>query len=196
MRIRKGQIRNGSRGQSLVETAAMLPVLVLLILNAVNYGYFLLVTINLTSATRSGIEYAIQGSSTPANGSLPAAGTSLVTTANTVSSLIAQELGGLNAGTLQVQVCSLGLGSGSGSPPTTTCQTAGGGTFAAPDADPEWSTYPGYALNRVDVAYTFKPLIAATPFSLAVLSSSACSSSGGSTTCKFRRHAEMRAMGS
>ena len=92
-----------SRGQSLVETALMIPLLLMLILNAVNFGYFLLVTLNLTSAARSGIEYAIQGSSTVANTSLPTASGA---TATTVSSLISQELSSFNSGTLAVQVCS------------------------------------------------------------------------------------------
>ena len=117
MLIRKRSLTRDSRGQSLVETTLMIPLLLLLILNAVNVGYFLLVTLNLTSATRNGIEYAIQGSSTPSNTSLP---TVTGSPATTVSSLISAELGALNAGTLQVQICSLNLGSSNGSRPTST----------------------------------------------------------------------------
>jgi hypothetical protein len=172
----------------------MIPLLLLLILNAVNVGYFLLVTLNLTSATRNGIEYAIQGSSTPSNGSLPAVRGSAATT---VSSLISAELGSLNAGTLQVQICSLNLGSSTASPPISSCQTSGtGGSFPSPDPDPEWNTSPGFALNRVDVSYKFNTLIPATPFNLIVASFPTCTSSGGSVSCTFSRHAEMRAMGS
>jgi len=194
MRMRKSSLARNSRGQSLVETTLMIPLLLLLILNAVNVGYFLLVTLNLTSATRNGIEYAIQGSSTPSNTSLP---TATGSPATTVSSLISAELGALNAGTLQVQICSLNLGSSNVSPPTSTCQTSGtGGTFPPPDPDPEWKTYPGFALNRVDVSYKFNTLVPATPFNLIVASFPTCSSKGGAVSCTFARHAEMRAMGS
>jgi hypothetical protein len=191
MPTRKLSRIKGSRGQSLVETALMIPLLLLLILNAVNVGYFFLITLNLTSATRTGIEYAIAGSSTPSNGSLPAVNGS---TATTVSSLISAELGSLNAGTLQVRICSPNQGSSTASPPISKC--AGGGSFPDPDPDPEWSTSPGFALNRVDVSYQFNTLIPATPFNLIVASFPTCSSSGGAVSCTFVRHAEMRAMGS
>lgn len=196
--FRKRSLAKGSRGQSLIETALLIPLLLMLILNAINFGYFLLVTLNLTSATRDGIEYAIEGSSTPANATLPSPGVLSETTATTVNSLIAKELGSLNAGQLGVQVCSLNLGSTTGASPTTSCSTAGTtpSTVPSPDPDPEAATYPGYALNRVDVWYKFQPLIPATPFSLAVLSFPACTSTGSTTTCTFSRHAEMRAMGS
>ena len=194
MQTRKLSRIRGTSGQSLVETALMIPLLLLLILNAVNVGYFFLVTLNLTSATRTGIEYAIEGSSTPSNGSLP---TVTGSAATTVSSLISAELGSLNAGTLQVQICSLNLGSSAGSPPISSCQTSGGGgSFPSPDPDPEWSTSPGFALNRVDVSYKFKTLVPATPFNLIVASFPTCSSSSGAVSCTFVRHAEMRAMGS
>src|SRR5256885_5682283 len=112
MQTRKLSLATDSRGQSLVETALMIPLLLVLILNAVNFGYFLLVTLNLTSAARSGIEYAIQGSSAIANTSLPRATGNAATT---VSSLITQELSSFNSGTLAVRVCSLNEGSSSGS---------------------------------------------------------------------------------
>ena len=179
MPIRKLSRIRDSRGQSLVETALMIPLLLVLILNAVNFGYFLLVTLNLTSAARSGIEYAIQGSSTVANTSLP---TAVGTSATTVSSLISQELGSLNSGTLAVKICSLNR----------PCQTSGsGGQFGTPDADPESAS--GFALNRIDVSYTFTTLIPTAPFNLVVGSFPTCRLNGN---CTFNRHAEMRAMGS
>ncbi len=191
--VRKYSLKKDSRGQSVLETALMLPFLLTLFLNAVNFGYFLLVTLNLTSATRSGIEWAISGSSTPVNGALP----QTTGSATAVSSLVLQDLGKLNGGTLAVQVCSLSKGSSGGAAPTTQCDTFGSppGT-PTPDPDPEAATYPGFALNRVDVWYTFKPIVPATPFTLAVLTMPACTSSAGTTTCTFTRHAEMRAMGS
>jgi Flp pilus assembly protein TadG len=189
MQTRKPSLAKDSRGQSLVEMALMIPLLLLLILNAVNVGYFFFVTLNLTSAARNGIESAIEGSSTPANAPLPSA--------TAVSSLISTELGSLKSGTLQVRICSLNQGSSTASPPTSNCQTSGSGsTFPNPDPDPEWSTYQGFALSRVDVSYQFNTLIPATPFNLIVESFPTCSSSGGAVRCTFQRHAEMRAMGS
>jgi Flp pilus assembly protein TadG len=191
MPTRKLSRISNSQGQSLVETALMIPLLLVLILNAVNFGYFLLVTLNLTSAARNGIEYAIQGSSAVANSSLPQA---TGTPAKTVSSLISQELSSFNSGTLAVQVCSLNLGSGSGSAPTSSCTTSppsSGGQFALPHSDPESAN--GFALNRIDVSYTFNTLIPTAAFNLVVGSFPTCNLNG---SCIFTRHAEMRAMGS
>jgi Flp pilus assembly protein TadG len=169
-----------SRGQSLVETALMIPLLLLLILNAVNFGYFLLVSLNLTSATRNGIEYAIQGSSTPANGPLPAPGTLSSSNASTVEAVIAQELGAfIKNGKLTVQVCS--TGSSNGAQPI--CKNS--------DTDPEFAS--GFALSRVDITYQFSTLIPTAPFNLVVGALPPCDSTG---KCTFARHAEMRAMGS
>src|SRR5947199_10608031 len=53
-------------GEGLIETALIVPFLLTMILNAVNFGYFFLVALNLTSAPRSAVEYSIQGFQTPA----------------------------------------------------------------------------------------------------------------------------------
>ncbi|HZQ19565.1 MAG TPA: TadE/TadG family type IV pilus assembly protein [Terriglobales bacterium] len=181
-----------SRGQSLVETALLIPLLLILILNAVNFGYFLLVTLNLTSATRNGIEYAIEGSSTPANAALPAAGPA----ATTVSYLIYQELSKLSGSSdVQVQVCSLRFGNdGAGHSNCQSCTNSGcssSGTTTSPDPDPEPSA--GFVLNSINVSYTFNTLIPTAPFNLVVGALPLCQTSG---SCTFNRHAEMRAMGS
>jgi len=146
----------------------MIPLLLVLILNAVNFGYFLIVTLNLTSAARSGIEYAIQGSSTPANSSAnPGA----------VSSLIYKELTGYNSGQSSCQSCT---NSGCGAVSSSSVQS-----------DPEPDV--GFVLNRVDVTYTFNTLIPTAPFNLVVGAMPTCQTNG---SCTFARHAAMRAMGS
>ena len=178
----------------------MLPLLLLLLLNAVNFGYFYLVALNLTSATRTGGLYAMMGSSTPAGTALPpATGASPLT----ASYLTYQDLtGSLGApGNATIQVCSAVLGvTGTGSTQTANCATctssascAAAAGNPAPDSDPE---APKFVLNRVDVTYTFIPLIPGTPFGLALLPLSACTSSNGSVTCTFHRQLSMRAMGS
>lgn len=192
-----------SSGQSLIETALVVPLLLLVILNAINLGYIGLVTLNLSAATRSGIEYAIQGSATPGGPALP---TATGTSTNTVAYLIYQDMTGAlySPTTVQVQVCSGNLGvAGSGASQTAKCQTCtnsgctGVSTTTGsptPHSDPEAVT--GFVLNRVDVTYTFNTIVPATPFNLVIASFPTCSSSNGTVTCTFRRHAEMRAMGS
>jgi Flp pilus assembly protein TadG len=202
MRMENTALTRGQSGQSLVETVLMLPLLLLLLLNAVNFGYFYLVAMNLTSASRSGALYAMMGSSTPAGTALPpAAGTSTLT----ASYLTYQDLTGAlgSPGNATIQVCSANLGtSGSGSGQTAKCETCTNSTTCsgtagtgspAPDSDPE---APDFVLNRVDVSYTFIPLIPGTPFGLALLPLSACASNNGSVTCTFHRQVSVRAMGS
>src|SRR5579864_4345230 len=104
-----------SQGQSLVETAIMLPLAILLVLNAVNFGYFFLVIINLTGTARSATLYAIEGSSTPAASELPGSGPG--TTVQSVTYLAFQDMTGAlwNPTGASVQVCSpININSGSG----------------------------------------------------------------------------------
>ena len=200
--MRITRLPRSSSGQALVETALILPFLLLILLNAVNFGYFYLVALNLTGASRSAALYGMIGSATLAGTALPAA---TGTASNTVSYLAYQDLTGslFNPGAATVQVCSAQLGvNGTGSTQTAACETctssASCGTSPGtgsptPDSDPE---APTFVLNRVDVVYSFSPIIPGTPFGLALLPLSVCSSSGGSVTCTFRRQMSMRAMGS
>jgi hypothetical protein len=194
MQTRKLSRIRDSRGQSLVETALMIPLLLVLILNAVNFGYFLIVTLNLTSAARSGIEYAIQGSSTPTNSSLPGSGST--SNPGAVSLLIYKELtGSLNAPSgVQVKVCSLSLGSNSsGQSSCQSCTNSGCGAVSGSSAQSDPEPDVGFVLNRVDVTYTFNTLIPTAPFNLVVGALPPCRTNG---SCTFARHASMRAMGS
>src|SRR6266513_3617663 len=67
---RSGQAPSPCSGQALIESALLVPFLLTMILNAVNFGYFFLVALNLTSAPRSAAEYSIQGFQTPSPASL------------------------------------------------------------------------------------------------------------------------------
>ena len=181
-------------GQSLVETALLLPTLLMLLFNAVNFGYFFLIAVNIAAAPRSGVAYSIQGNASPNASSLPAAGPS--STITTVSYLTYQDLAGAiysPSGT-PVQVCSavLGVNSPGISTQTAKCASYGGTyTFPAPASDPE---SPQFVLNQVDVAYKFSPLINGTMFNIFILAAPVCSSSGGSVSCTFHRKVVMRAM--
>lgn len=183
-----------------METVLVLPVLMILILNAINFGYFLYVVLNLSVAPRSGVEYSILGSQAPgATGLPPAAGTG-VTTASNLTYL--DMVGALNASTgATVQVCSKSLGlAGAGTSQTAKCEACSSSSSCSstpgtgsptPNSDPE---APSFVLNRVDVAYTFRLLIPGTPFGAVLLPSSACSAAGGNVTCTINRHLSMRAM--
>ena len=190
-----------SRGQSLVETALTVPLLVLLVLNVVNFGYFFWVTTNLTAASRSATLYAIMGSATPAAAPLPPSGSS--SNLSSVTYLTVQDMTGPLAGptNASVQVCSpINLNgsnagvNGSGSGQVSNCVTCTGSTCGSvgtgspvPSADPE---APSFVLNRVDIVYTFQPLIQGTIFTLPLRASGMCNSG----TCTFVRHVEMRSM--
>jgi Flp pilus assembly protein TadG len=195
-------------GQSIVETVLMIPLLLLLLLNAVNFGYFFLTVLNLTGATRNGLEYGIIGSATPAASAQPSPGPANCSASTdpgclSVTYLVQQDMTGAlsNPTSATVRVCSQanttgtpakGLnGTGTGQKANcisctgTTCGTVdNSGTNV--DADPE---APSFVLNRVDVTYTFVPLIPGRPFNISLLA--AC---GSGTSCSFHRWVEMRAM--
>ncbi len=199
MRVQISALARCSRGQSLLETALLMPLILLLVLNVVNFGYFFVVAVNLAASPRSGVEYSILGFSTPGSLSLPSAGPP--SSATTISYLSQQDLTGAisNSTGATLQVCSAAIGvTGAGSGQTTLCVSCTGSSCGAsgagspsPASDPE---APNFILNRVDVDYTFSPLIPGTPFGLALLPISVCSSSGGNVTCTFHRQVSMRVM--
>lgn len=191
MSVRRSTISQAAStdGQSLIETALVVPLLLMLALNALNFGYFFFVAINLAAAPRSGVEYSIQGSSTPAGNSLPNAGP--MSDSSSVGYLTNQDMTGAihNPSTkASVQVCTQQEVT-SGNP--TGCVRFNGSPTYSPAPDPE---SPNFFLNRVDVTYSFTPLIPGTPFNIVLLAAPICTSSGGTVTCKFHRQASMRAL--
>lgn len=183
-----------SSGQSLIETALILPFLLMILLNAINFGYFFLVAINLTSAPRSGVEYSILGYETPAQLSFAPAGPSSLATST--SYLTYQDMTGAlySPANTPVQVCASvnGLNNPGLATQASKCTAYGNAaTFPAPAPDPE---SPSFVLARVDVVYKFSPLIPGTPFNIVLLASPICTSSGGTVTCSFHRQASMREM--
>lgn len=161
------RLRGSSSGQSLIEVAVLLPLLLLCAAYGVDFGYFFLVSANLNSATRSAVEYSVQGYQSAGQITLPAAGPS--STATSVSSLALGDLAGLASSATQatVQVCSKSIGvSGN----VTKCSSYGpsvaGSNSVAPQTDPE---APLFLLNRVDVTYTVQPPIPLRFFSVSLL---------------------------
>ena len=111
MSIRKNAMARVQAGQSIVETVLMMPVLLLFLLNAVNFGYFFFTITNLAAAPRMGVEYSIIGGATPSAIELPATGPA--TNALSSSFLTYEDMrGALNApaANASVQVCSQSAG--------------------------------------------------------------------------------------
>jgi Flp pilus assembly protein TadG len=58
----------------MIETALLLPILLLLAFNAINFGHFFFVCVNLAAAPRTGVQYSVLGEATPVNIPYPPAG--------------------------------------------------------------------------------------------------------------------------
>src|SRR5271166_2711431 len=151
-----------ARGSSMIETALVMPVLVLMLCFAVDIGYFFIVAANLVSASRNAVLYSGQGFDSPAQQQLPAAGTSgsLSDTAG-VAGLAGGDLSGLAGMTTKtsVQVCSKQIGvTQTSNGYITRCNTYPSGSLNyTPDQDPESTN--GMLTQRVDVVYTVSPPI-------------------------------------
>jgi hypothetical protein len=205
MRRELRQFARRDAGQSLLETALIMPLMLLIILNVINFGYFFLVAINVAAAPRSGVGYAILGFDTPGALGLPDANPP--STTNTISYLIQQDLSTLNNYTgASLQICtqtntnpSTGAGlNGTGAAQKANCVTCTGSTCGTvgtgspvPDADPE---APLFVLFRVDVDYSISPLIPGRPFGLLLLPLPTCSAGAGGVKCGFHRQVSMREM--
>jgi TadE-like protein len=203
MKVTTPKSLRNARGQSMLEAALMMPLMLAVVLNAVNLGYFFFVTLNLTSSSRIGAEYAIVGPGSPGSTNYASGNTGNLP----VSALIYNDLTGAvwNATNTTIQICSPGVmvsgtgTSGSGSSTVANCvkctsssscnsATANTGPNSTwpPDADPE---APLFITSRVDIQYSFPPLIPGTPFNLVLMGSAF---SNGQYT--FNRHIEMRSM--
>ena len=210
MRLEKSL--RGNSGQALVETVLMLPVLLGLILNGINFGYAYLMAVNIASSSRSSGIYSIVGGATPAGIPLPPVGTMANCSAGgstTVSCLVQMDLTGAvyapTTGNTGGQVCSPSVGVLNAGTVNQQSQcspfgsSAGASNFGPAGPDPELnsdSTAPAFMMNRVDVAYTFQTPIPLMPFNVIVLASPACTApgGGGNITCTFVRRVYMRAM--
>jgi Flp pilus assembly protein TadG len=151
-------------GQSLIEVALVMPLLVLLIGYAIDFGYFFIVAANITSASRNAAQYSVEGFSAPAQAAIPAAGP--LGTATSVAATALGDMASLtNSATLTaIQVCTKSLGV-TGNLPNCASYGATGATYT-PAQDPE---APQFLLQRVDVTYTIQPPIPLTFFMMSLL---------------------------
>jgi Flp pilus assembly protein TadG len=192
----RGSEGTGRSGQALIESAIIIPFVLTVIFNAVNYGYFFYVAQNMSAAVRSGALYSMLGGSSTYGGPYASAGTS-ATDINGVANLVYQDMQGALPGAAanaSVRVCSPSVGTTvTGTVTTTTCSAVFGPSVTFPPVDPDPEN-PNFLLNRVDVAYAFSPLIPGAPFSAVLLFIPNCSLVSGSVSCTFKSHVSMRAM--
>ena len=173
--LKEEKAKNDS-GQSLIETAIMLPVLICIACNAMNIAYFWFVALTLTSAPRIGAEYASQGGQAEQYTSAP--------TNSSISDLVYENLlHTLNGSTsnVSVRVCAVGSGIDTTTTTIPKCNSYGptpASAFPTNTADPESSKF---YCDRVDVAYTVTPLVPGGVFNVALPSN-----------MTFYRHASMR----
>jgi Flp pilus assembly protein TadG len=206
MRTRKTMVRN-SRGQSMLEAILMMPLMLGVVLNAVNLGYFFFVTVNLTGATRTAAEYSVIGPNSPGTTAYPPACNNTASCPGTgppVTDLLYKDLTGAvaNATSANVTVCSpsvivSGSGTSSGHANCVTCTSSSSGSCSAvvgsgssSNLDPGNASY-GFVLNHIEVKYSFRPLIPGTIFNLILLTNAYNAGTGQYT---FYRRMEMRAM--
>ena len=126
------------RGQSLVEFALVLPLLFLLIINAVNFGAYLFAWITVANATRAAAQYSIMNGAYVSSPSEPTGAQITAMVTNEVSSL-------LNRASIAVKVCTNKNG-------TSTCSLGAGNALADPEA-------ASYLSTSVDITYTYVPPI-------------------------------------
>jgi Flp pilus assembly protein TadG len=145
-------VKGRERGQALVEFALMVPMLILLMLYAVNFGGLFYSWITVANAVRSAGQYAAMGLS-----SVGPAGPPPLATMSQITTLIQNETASLPGSTPTVTVC---LNDGVNTPTNLSGSAACPANVTAPPADPE----SGYVSVTVDVTYTYTPFFNITSF--------------------------------
>ncbi len=138
----------------------MLPILLAIVFNAINFGYFWFVGLTLAAAPRLGVEYVSQGGAALTASSMPST--------SAVQTLVFDNLANALRATTSnaaVRVCSITSSGGVDSTShIASCDSFGMSySFSGNIADPE---APVFVLNRVDVAYTVTPIIKGGAFSV------------------------------
>lgn len=154
-------------GQSLLETAVAMPLLLGIAFNLINIGYFWFLVLSLAAAPRQGVQYSAQGGASITTVSAPSA----AAVSNLVFDNMTNAVHGATASNTGVRVC---MGANCTSFGDTSI------TFSAVGGDPE---APVFALNQVDVGYRVTPIIPGTAFNVVL---------PGTTI--FRRHVSMRSL--
>lgn len=121
-------------GQALIEFALIMPLALLLAINAVNFGGYIFAWITVAGAARDGAEYMMMSSAS--------AGSPMAATGSQISALVTSDVASLlNKASVVTSVC------------TNSTTAANGCTNLS---DPE---APTYTLATLDVTYTYNPFI-------------------------------------
>lgn len=167
-RLRVKPSRRGESGQSLLETAVAVPLLLAIAFNIINFGYFWFMVLALSAAPRQGVQYATQGGYALST-------TTGIPTADNICNLVGDNVGNavLHSSTLtcgadtkvQIRVCSNAVGTPTAGVPK--CKSYGPAlvSLSPPAADPEPTMF---ALQRVDVVYQVTPIIPGGVFNIVV----------------------------
>jgi Flp pilus assembly protein TadG len=137
---------SSEQGQSLLEFSLILPLLLLLVVNLINFGAFFYAWVTIANSARAGAQYSVMAGATVGAPDPPSAAQVATVITNDAINLP-------NSASLQVRVCTNNNG-------TQSC--TGSGSAVAPPNDPEATSY---VLVSVDVAYTYQPLIPGFNFS-------------------------------
>jgi len=166
VRARFPQRQSSERGQSMIETALLLPILLLLAFNAINFGYFFFVVLNLAAAPRSGVQYSILGFETPGQFTLPPAGPA--GTSDSVSYVTYRDVQGVLRGWASAHVVVCGKQLGLDSQQARCCEATSStgacsptGTHAPFDPEVGAGGFRPFILNRVEITYQVTPIISA-----------------------------------
>jgi Flp pilus assembly protein TadG len=167
--------KRSNEGQSLLETAVAMPLLLGIAFNIINLGYFWFTILTMSAAPRVGVQYSAQGGMSASTMVAPSAGS--------VSALVydnmTRAINGSTSSNTAVRVCSGAVGVSSGG--TSLCTSFGPSFgFDSNTTDPE---APVFVLNRVDVGYTVTPLIPGTAFNVVL-----------PANLNFKRHVSMRSL--
>jgi Flp pilus assembly protein TadG len=177
--MRKAEQRRNRAGQSLVEFALVLPLLLILIVNIVNFAGFFYAFIAVANASRSASDYAVMGSiaysgtdviSGAAEADLSAPATASGTTGvQLVANMLATDMQSLpNSTSINVRLCYLdqttsatacNVCTNNGTSPTMSC-SSGSGPFATSSiSDNTTGEGSQYTMTWVDVNYTYNPIV-------------------------------------
>jgi Flp pilus assembly protein TadG len=176
MRWRLFSRKRSDEGQSLLETAVAMPLLLGIAFNIINLGYFWFVILTMSAAPRVGVEYSSQGGMSASTTAPPSA--SLVSTL--VYDNMTKGLKGSTNSNTTVRVCSSAVGIDPNTGQSLCSSFGPSFNFNANTVDPE---APVFVLNRVDVGYTVTPLIPGTAFNVVLPSN-----------LSFQRHVSMRSL--
>src|SRR6267142_6057021 len=123
---------HGQNGQSLLETAIALPLLLGISFNIINFGYMWFMVLTLAAAPRMGAQYATQGGQATTTASAPGA----TAVQNLVWDNVTNAVHGATTSNVGVQVCITANGLlGTGSSTHAACATSGPTFAAAPDPE-------------------------------------------------------------